>query len=770
MPRKPAVSPAPPSTTHKPRAAWFQARTCYPWRDAHVDYVVEGRQYANQLKLAENLNWQSAGPTNIGGRATSLAVDPRDPDVVYLGTAGGGVWRTGDAGRTWIALWHNEDVLHIGSLAIDTHPPHFIYGGTGEANGSADSYPGVGLYRSADDGKTWTLLAPAKNTGIPGRIGTIAIDPFDSQHIRLGGLNHMAGSPAGMFTSRDGGVNWRRESFIAPENYFCHSIAFHPKRGVIFATFDARGALNGIWRSIDDGETWSHLTEGLPSPEFFHRTSLAISPSHPDVIYAVASDNNFELLGVFQSTDMGDTWHSIGGTPSQPASLLPERSRATPVKRKPRPAQSVHSFAEAGLMVYNNCIAVHPANPDCVLWGGRDLYRTTDGGVTWTRATAWDADPRRPGYAHADHHALAILLGKDGRMRVYDANDGGMAVSENGADWTTRSNGLAITMFYDVDMAAGNGKYFGGGCQDEGTVLTRKGTADSFETVLSGDGAWVAFDPETPDLVFGSANKDLARHDPGARWAERNWTPITLNRATPEELSSIFLAIIVIHPADPKTVFTASNRVWRSNNRGRSWTAVSPVFDGTPISAIEVAPADPRYVYAGTEKGCFYRSLHDGDPGSWSGNLAGPHLPGRIITRVESRPRRAEVVLVTVGTVAEPGNRNFSHVFRSTDGGLSWTDVDRGRLPNVPHQAIAFRGDAPDCVFIASDCGVYYSPDLGDTWWNATGSLPSVQISDLVYHDHDRTLIAATDGRGLWRLQLTEPFTSQENRGPISEK
>src|SRR5439155_19390506 len=198
-----------------------------------------------------------------------------------------------------------------------------IYVGTGEANLSADSYSGVGIYQTANAGATWKMLAPSGNAGIPTRIGVIAIDPFDSRYLLIGGVGADESSPrpedfGGMFVSHDGGMSWRRETFVSRKNYWCHAIVFHPvKKGVIFATLTEQGKKNGIWLSEDGGENWRQLSEDLPVSETFGRTSLAISLSDLDVVYAFAqntlSGGSDQLRGVFRSADGGGTWREIGG-------------------------------------------------------------------------------------------------------------------------------------------------------------------------------------------------------------------------------------------------------------------------------------------------------------------------------------------------------------------------------------------------------------------------------------------------------------------------
>jgi photosystem II stability/assembly factor-like uncharacterized protein len=652
---------------------------------------------------------------------TCVGCHPSHPDQVWAGAAGGGVWFSPDAGRTWQSLWDSEDVLNVGALAIDPGNPDLIYCGTGEANLSADSYPGVGIYRSVDAGKTWRLAAASATTGIPRRIGVIAIDPFDAQHLRLGGIGFgeagFANDLGGMYVSTDGGASWKREAVISPNNYWCHSIVFHPtRRGTLYAAFTERGAGSGLYQSVDGGRTWRHLTKGLPPAERFGRTSLAISRSDPDVLYAFAGDagsgRSDLLLGVFRSKDGGASWTNVAGS----------------------------HFAQEGQISYGNTIAVHPANPNHVICGGVDLHLSTNGGKTWKRVTRWDAERGKPDYAHADHHGLLMPAAAPGR--IYDPNDGGVDASDDGGlRWTNRSNGLAVTMYYDGDVAQSDGRLFGGGAQDNGTLITTTGRPDDHFEILGGDGGWIDFDPTDAGHLFASYyNLHIFRF-------KRGTTPRDVSPpARPAEQGSVWMAYLALDPRTPTTLFTGSSRVWRTRNDGATWTPVSPSLDGSPISAIEVAPADPRRVFIGTENGGFFRSLDGG--ATWSANLAGATLPGHTITRLATSPAKADLLFATVA------NFGHGHVFRSKDGGRTWEDVDRGRLPDVPHHSIATARDAPNTIYVCNDAGVFVSPDTGETWMNLTRNLPNVMVVDLVYQAHDGTLTAATYGRSMYRLTI----------------
>lgn len=722
-PRKPRPGepPQPRLNNHKNRSTWFRARESWPVLESRVETLVSERARARKTLAAPSPGalWQLAGPSNIGGRLTSIVCDPAQPDRVWVGAAGGGVWFSPDAGRTWHAQWHAQDVLNCGALAIDPADPNVLFCGTGEANLSADSYPGVGLYKTIDGGAVWVLLAASSRTGLPRRIGAIAVDPFDSRHLVLGGVGHnRVSDPGGVFTSRDGGISWTRETFVSEQNYWCHAVLFHPrKRGTLFVTVTEQGARNGIWRSTDGGTTWKQLRDGLPDAASMHRTSLAISRSDPRVVYACAADATSaladRLLGVFRSGDGGAKWKKVSGT----------------------------HFRLEGQMSYNNAIAVHPLDPDHVICGGVDLHLTKNGGKAWTKVTAWDADRGASRYAHADHHALLMPAQAPGR--VYSANDGGLDVSENGgAAWSNRSNGLAVTMFYDVDVAQSDARSFGGGAQDNGTLVTTTGRADDHWELNGGDGGWIVYSPRDAGHVYASSQFGEIERFRNGRHARV--TPA--NATYQSESGRVWMVYIVMDPRDEETAFTATLRLWKTTDDGESWTELSPNLDGSPVTAIEVSRADPRRLYVGTENGGFFRSRDGGK--HWSSDLQGATLPGTTVTRIASSPEDEDVVFATVA------NFGHAHVYRSDDGGDTWRDVDRGQLPDVPHHAIVIPRDEPRTVYVSSDAGVFRSPDLGESWTDLTQNLPNVMVVDIVHHQTARTLTAATYGRSLWRLDI----------------
>jgi photosystem II stability/assembly factor-like uncharacterized protein len=705
------------TSTHKVRSTWFQARESWPWRESPIDLLTSERaRVAAEVPPAAGVaTWEEVGPSDIGGRMTSAVCHPTSPDRIWAGAAGGGVWHSPDAGKSWQALTDDQPSLNIGALALDVQDPDIIYCGTGEANLSADSHPGVGVFRSLNAGQSWQLLAAANTAGLPRRIGALAVDPFNSSHLLAAGVSHQPGEATGLFVSTDGGTTWARVPIIGTSVFRCHDVHFHPTtRNIIYVTISALGVKNGIWRSADGGISWQQLGGGLPSPDQIGRTSLALAPSDPDVLYAQMSTVGRPSLelGVFRSADGGDTWQSIGG----------------------------QHFAEERQMSYGNAIVVHPTDPDHVLCGGVDLHRTTDAGRRWTKVTKWDADRGAADYAHADHHALVMPAAQPGI--VYDFNDGGMDFSsDGGTTWENRSNGLATNMFYDLEVAQANGQVIAGGAQDNGTLITSDARPDTWFELTGGDGGWIVIDRTDVNHLYSTAQgMRIFRHRSSDGWK------VVSPPETEEIKKNTWMVFMSMDSRNPRRLFTGSVRVWRTRDDGNTWQAVSDVLDGSPISALEVARADSDRIYVGTENGSIYRSTDAG--ANWSGNLASSTLPGVTITRLESRPDDADVLYATV---ANFGN---SHVFRSADGGLNWVDIDNGQLGDAPLHSIAVPVAHPTRVYACGDLGVFVSDDEGATWANLTANLPPVIVVDLVYQETDHTLTAATYGRSVWRLQV----------------
>ncbi|MFD0449529.1 WD40/YVTN/BNR-like repeat-containing protein [Rhodococcus aetherivorans] len=310
--------------------------------------------------------------------------------------------------------------------------------------------------------------------------------------------------------------------------------------------------------------------------------------------------------------------------------------------------------------------------------------------------------------------------------------------ADGGTVWANRSTGLATNMFYDLEVAQANDDFIAGGAQDNGTLATVDGQAHTYFELTGGDGGWVVIDPQDPNHLFTTWQfMGMMRFR-----ASDGWKTVS----PPEDQAKPWMMFVAMDPKNRKTLFTGSRRVWRTKDDGDTWTAVSEVLDGSDITTVEVARADAKRVYIGTENGGFFRSSDGG--ATWSDNLASTLLPGRTLTRVQSRAEDADVVYATVA------NFGTRHLFRSADGGLNWTDIDRGELPDAPALSIALPAAHPERIYVCGDAGVFVSDDEGSTWANLTGNLPNVPVVDLVYHEQEHLLTAATYGRSIWRLSV----------------
>lgn len=738
----------------KERAVWFRQNVSFPLRDATP--VQLEKFWASQLQadISPEHRWQCAGPYNIAGRVTALAIHPQKPDTWFAGSATGGVWKSRDAGQSWHPTWSRFANQNIGALAwinfngvfatADAEPGPLLFAATGEANMSPDSYAGSGVYSSADEGLTWGpyFYTPSgASTSIessvsvfPRRIGNLA---SSGNRLAIGSVFLDDSLPAGLYLCDLATPGLTACEYWGKRSYNCHCVLFHPSDpDTLYACIEPDGSHNGIWRSNDFGKTWTHLTTGLPSGDQFRRTSLAFAPGDPDVIYALASDRANYILGIFRSADGGNSWREILG------GLYPKERQ----------------------MSYNNVIAVHPSKPDSIVWGGMHLYRTDNAGREWRRITNNERGAKD--YVHADHHAL--LWPEDDT--IISGNDGGVSVTNDGGlTWTERSRGMVSTMFYELDVAPTDGSVFGGGTQDNGTLIAGVGGVHEgdFVPAIPGDGAWLVFDPADLGNVFGCATGfQVYYHRSGQPWTFEagGWKPVPPKQIPAEEVAQRQFTVMAIEPSSrggTKNLWAGSNRLWRTNNKGRSWTAASPTFDGTPISAIEISRVKLRLMYVGTTAGGIFRTQDGGK--TWSQNLSCIDIPARAVTSIQTHPKDTSTVVVTIassgllssGVRPQTGEQlPYSHVFRSDDMGETWTDIDSGALPNVVFYAAAYETAPPYRLFIAGDVGVWAHIESG--WLNISGNLPSVVVSDLVYHDKDRTLTAATYGRGVWRMHPGE--------------
>ncbi|MBU1985450.1 T9SS type A sorting domain-containing protein, partial [bacterium] len=708
---------------------WFmQQRT---WPDANISTVdfLAARAAHERIPrntLDEQPPWVPAGPTNIGGRVADIVGHPTNQNVFYVASASGGVFKTVSGGTAWTCVFGEEAGTSMGALAMDTAHPDTVYVGTGEACSAGYSYFGTGIYRTTDGGLSW------QHRGLTDSryIARIALDPTNPQKVWVAAMGelYITGGERGVYLSTDGGQTWEPSLFVNDSTGACDVVVHPTNPDTIFAATwqrirspeyrQAGGRGSGIYRTTDGGDTWQRLTDGLPpAGNDVGRIGLAISRSNPNVLYACYADHPGYFLGVFRSIDGGETWGRVND------------------------GDLSEIYSNFGW--YFGDIRVRPDNENMVFVLGVDLFRSTNGGQNWQQIG---------NNVHVDHHAMWFDPAQPTRILL--GNDGGVYRStSNGNSWTFLG-GLPINQFYaaTVDFQHPERRY--GGTQDNGTLRTMTGALGDWDHIHGGDGFYVIVDPSNSNRIY-------AEYQWG--WLERSengggsWRSIM--DGIDENERTNWSTPVALSPSNWSTLYYGAQRVYRTTNRGDSWTAISPdLTDGGgsgnlsfgTITTIAVSPVNGQLIYAGTDDANVWVTTNGG--GSWS-NVS-PGLPNRWISHVEPDPLNENVVYVTVS-----GYRNAeqdAHLFRSDHYGQGWQNISGG-LPSGPLNDVIPDPDVAGRLYVASDFGTYVSPDLGQTWLVLGENLPRVPVIDLVLHNPSRQLVAATYGRSMFTLDLNRP-------------
>ena len=732
------------------RQEWFYSQREFPLgripTGARINAIAAIRNMENARQqrplalasphAADPNNWTLIGPrptgagsTNVtAGRVNAIAIDPRDNNIVYMGAAEGGVWKTTDGGVTWTPLTDDQPSIANGAIVLDPSNPDIVYVGTGEENFAVDSYYGAGILKSTDGGQTWTnIVGPF----LRAFIGSMAIHPANGQVL-------LCTTSTGIWRSEDGAATWGR--VLSGVGTF---VLFDPTNGdIAYAALGntSGSSLNGVYKSTDAGKTWN-LSDGsgansIPSQNI-GRISLAIANSNTNTLFAsienTATGSSGRLLGIWKTTDGGQTWNQL-----------------------PIPASLVTLWASQ--VWYDNAIAVNPTDPSVVWAGGTPLFRSLDGGNTWTELA--QAGPNNV-LIHVDQHYFAFT--NDG-SKLYIANDGGMySTTDAGAsrvNFTNLNATLAITQFYPgFSVHPSDPTIAIGGTQDNGTQ--HYSGSMSWDTVTCGDGGNTAIDPSAPNIAYSACqNIDIrATINNGALWTSGNTYGIDQTDRTQ------FIAPLVIDSSNPQTLYFGTYRLWRSLDAGGKWTAASLDLTGgkATIKTVAVAPSDSNTVYVGTSDALIQVTRNAFDPKAvWT--KSGSGLPVRVVTHIAVDPIDPSIAYATFSGFAI-GTDTLGHIFKTVDGGASWTDFS-GNLPNIPVNDLVIDPDIPGTFYAATDAGVMVGTDNGATWNTLGSGLPRVVVHSLVLQRATRVLVAASHGRSVWQIGVPlrgasgQPFIS----------
>ena len=687
---------------------------------AYTEAIRWKKQTAN--RGATNAIWEFAGPLNIGGRITDIEIPSSQPEVYYVGAASGGIFKTVNGGNDWTPIFDEQEMISIGDIEISKNNNDLIWVGTGEVNAGGGSlvYDGDGTYKSTDGGITW------EPKGLPdiGSVGKIVMDPNDDNTVYVGAMGPLFknSSNRGVYKTTNGGDSWQQVLFVSDSTGVV-DLSIHPTNGnIVYAASWERirrpnrrqygGITSGIHRSMDGGTTWTELTNGLPSMASQKgRISIDISTSNPKVLYTRYVNAAGNIQGVYKTTDGGDSWTAVNSS----------------------------QLTDVGFHWWFGGVRVDPTDENTIYNIDFEVQKSTNGGNSWSNSFS---------IAHVDQHALAFNESVPGQVLL--GNDGGLYYSSNGGASATKDLKLPITQFYRMYVDAQNENKIYGGAQDNSTSRTQTGGLSDWSIIYGGDGFQPLVDPTNTNVIYalyqyGSLGKSTNNGSSffnatnGISNGDRkNWdTPITFDRN------------------NSQTLYYGANRLYRTTNAAGNWSVISPDLTNGPhagnltfgtITTICVSPLDSQVIFVGTDDGKASVSQNGGT--TWTDISNG--LPDRWFTKIlAARDNPSTVYLTTSGYRF---GENIGHVFKSIDFGATWMDISTS-LPDIPVNDI--EQDKFGNLFIATDVGVLASNNEGLSWVALGENLPSVVVPDLFIHEDSEYLYAATFGRSMYKIDIS---------------
>lgn len=708
---------------------------------------------SNALASPEVLgSWTALGPGNIGGRTRAWIIHPTQPDTMYAAGVAGGVWKTTDGGANWIPISDLMANIAVCSLAMPSGNPNVIYAGTGESFAGAIGVRGNGIFKTTDGGATWTQLTATANNSLFYFVNKLVVSP-DGQRV-------YAATSNGVFRSLDGGTSWTqtlnqttcddmvRRSDQTGDVLF---VACRPaNQGTISRNTDAAGA--GSWEPV--------LTETGMS-----RVSLALAPSNQNTIYAISSASNAApgpsnryisgLHAVFRSIESG----ASGSWAARVRNTDPVLFN-TLLLSNPSVALCNNVFINQGH--YDNVIAVDPVDANRVWVGGVSLFRSDDGGANWGIAPC-------DGQFHVDIHALTfhpqfngttnktLFVGSDGGVfRLTDSRLGtrtqvcGVPNCAGQIASTSLNNNYGVTQFYH-GLPYPDGKTYFGGTQDNGTPRgTEAGGVNGWAAISGGDGGYVAIDPNNTNVLYAATTRfSLLKSTNGGT----NFSPSATGIS---DSLSLFIVPVVMDPNNSQRLWTGGGRMWRTDNAAGNWVSASVAQTSDIVSSIAVAPGNSNIVLAGTSSGFIQRT---NAATTATATTDWPRVRPRsgLVSWVAFEPNNANVVYATYSTFNTAPNQ--FHVYKSVDGGATWTGLDgtgAGKLPDVPVHTIVVDPNNANRLYIGTDVGVFSSVDGGANWAVENSGFANVITEALAINTAGTTkyLFAFTHGRGAWRVEL----------------
>ena len=699
-------------------------------KSSNFDYDYKQRN-SNSKTALFNGNWNTKGPSSSQGgvyglgRLNCIAFHPTDSNTFWVGAPYGGLWKTTNNGSTWTTTTDNLPVIGVSDIAVDPINPNNIFIATGDGEGQAihQVIPSGGIFKSNDGGNTWNISGLNPNLNL--MIERLIINPLNPQIL-------IAATSSGVYLTTNGGSSWSNQL----SGWF-KDVVFMPNNpSIVYAANYSYSGNAQIYKSTDGGFTWSQII----SFTGVGRIKLGVTQSNPNIIDALCANYpNWGLAGIYRSTNSGSSFTQLVNGNCINNNFLTNTENAN----------GCYAYG-----YYALAYAINPNNANEIWLGGTNSWYSNDGGNTWAIKTIYYNSPYTIPRVHADKHFYAYNPLTP--YKFYTCTDGGLQITYNaGQTWNDVSNGLVISQIYRIGVSTSNIDNVLCGFQDNG--VKEHNSSIWNERTNGWDGMECLIDYSNSNIAYAGVQQGGLYRTTNA-WGTS--TPISTNITGTLYGDGAWITPYVINPINPKCLYIGYKKVYKTNDRGNTWTNISSNLTADYLRTLFVSPSDTNVIYASSYDSLF---VTNNAGVNWYYHTSGiGSLTYPKISNLTVHPTNSQIVWMTYS-----GSASGKKVYKSIDGGSTWINIS-GTLPNVSINCIVYENGSNDGLYIGTDVGVFYRDATMTDWINYNNGLPNVVVSELEISYNNNKIWAATFGRGLWQSDLSSSSTNINDQTSVS--